>query len=58
MRHRGVEHGGKILLLESFIVHYCLRDVHELNHFAIVFLKLDVEPINDKVLLGNILLAP
>ena len=48
MRHRGIEHGGEVFLLKNLIVHDRLRDVHELDHFAIFVLEYHVIVVHNE----------
>ena len=36
MGDRGVQHSGKVFLLNDVFVSLILRDVHELDHFALL----------------------
>ena len=52
MRHRGVEHGGEVFLLDGFIVQQSLGYFYELNDLTLLVVEIDVELLDHEELRG------
>ena len=52
MRHRGVQHGGEVFLLDGFVVQQGLRNFYELNDLTLLVVEIYVELLDHKELRG------